>query len=350
MLNRRNFIRSLVASLVVAPSLSRAGDNKASLPKLLPKRLSTGSKVAIVTPASAVFDPMDLQIAKESFEAIGLEVVVGKHALDRFGYLAGTDENRAADVNAAFADPSVDGIIALRGGWGCNRILPLLDYASIAANPKILLGYSDITSLLNAIYAKTGMVSFHGPVGISYWSDFQVEQLKQQLFDAQATVMRNYQKDTKPVAMRENRTRTITGGKAKGILVGGNLTVMTTMVGSPYMPDMRGKILMLEDVGESIYRIDRYLSTLKLAGILDQLAGIVFGHCNDCGPQRGGYGSFTLPEIFEQYFAPLKIPTYTGAQFGHIRDNHILAVGAEVEIDADAGTLKMLSPSVKKNH
>lgn len=336
-MDRRSFLQASSISLI-ATSLASPAAMAAQQKAVRPPKLKSGDTVVLVSPASAVFEKDALVVATESLQAMGLKVVHAKHVLDRYGYLAGTDKDRADDINKAFADPSIDGIVALRGGWGCNRILPYLDYSAIAKNPKVLLGYSDITSLLNAIYAKTGLVSFHGPVGISYWGEFQADQLHQTLFAGNPVTMRNYREDDGALVMRSNRAHTVVKGKATGTLVGGNLTVLTSLVGTPYLPDMRGKILMLEDVEESIYRIDRYFSTLQLAGILDQVAGIVFGHCSDCEPQKG-YGGFTLTEILEHYLTPLSVPSYVGAQFGHIRNNHILPVGLEVVLDASSQTL-----------
>lgn len=339
-MDRRGFFKASAAGLLASqliPSVSQAAPARASV---RPKALKPGDKIRLVAPAKAIFDPMELDIAKESFEAMGLNVEAGQHALDRHGYLAGQDKDRAADINDAFADKSVSGIVAVRGGWGCNRLLPYLDFATIAENPKVVLGYSDITALLNSFYQHTGLVSFHGPVGMSYWGQFQAQQVQKLLFEGQTSQMQNLPENNDALTMRSNRARTITGGKAKGVLVGGNLTVFCSLVGTPYLPDMRGKILMLEDVGEAIYRIDRYFSTLQLSGMLEQVAGVVFGHCTECEPQKG-YGGFTLMEVMEHYLKPLGVPCYVGAQFGHIKDNHILPVGGEVTLDADACTLDM---------
>lgn len=350
-MDRRSFIKTMAAGAVATSMLSSAQllATPAAASSLgagrKPKRLQAGDTVRMVAPASAVEDRHHVLIAKEAFEAMGFNVQLGEHVFAREGYFSGTDQQRADDVNRAFADPDVDGVIAVRGGWGCNRILPLLDFDMIQQNTKVLLGYSDITSLMNALYVKTGMTSFHGPNGFSYWADFQAQQFKDVLMDGKATTMRNYKEKEETLTMMTNRTTTVTSGKAQGVLVGGNLTVLASLCGTPYFPDLSGKILMLEDVGESVYRIDRFLSQLQLSGELAKVAGIVFGHCTDCDP-AGGFGSFTLHEIFEHYFKPLNVPTYTGAQFGHIKANHILPVGHVVELDADAATVKLIGSAV----
>ena len=221
--------------------------------------------------------------------------------------------------------------------------MPLLDYAVIRRNPKILLGYSDITALHCAIQARTGLVTFHGPIGSGSWNAFNVDQFKRVLLDRELVEYRNKIEAGDELVPRRNRTVTIRGGKARGQLVGGNLTVLTALAGSSYLPDFSGRILFLEDVSEAPYRVDRMFSTLKLMGALDKVAGVIFGECSDCNP-GDGYGSLTLGQILDDYLLPLKIPAYRGAMIGHIREQFIVPVGGEVELDADAGTFRLLEP------
>ena len=242
-----------------------------------------------------------------------------------------------------FADKAVKAIVCTRGGSGAARLLPLLDYAVIRRNPKILLGYSDITALHCAIQAKTGLVTFHGQIGSGSWNKFNVDQFQRVLLDRELPEYRNKSDIGDELVRRQNRTWTIRGGKARGELIGGNLTVLTALAGSPYLPDFSSKILFLEDVSEAPDRVDRMFSTLKLMGALDRIAGFVFGQCTDCDP-GDGYGSLTLEQILDDYIRPLRIPAYRGAMIGHIREQFILPVGGMVELDADAGTLRMLEP------
>jgi muramoyltetrapeptide carboxypeptidase len=347
-MDRRTFVKaSSLGVLLSQTSIVSAESSSQSSPQpIFPKRLKKGDTIVLVAPAGALSHKLDLDIAVESFQAIGLKVTVGKHALDRDGYFAGKDKDRAADINTAFADPEVKGIFAIKGGWGCNRILPFLDFEIIAKNPKIIFGYSDITTLLNSLYQRTGLVSFHGPVGVSYWGQDQAEQMRKMLFEGGKFTIKNQpSKDDKALTQRKNRIQVINSGIVQGRLVGGNLTVLTSMVGTPYLPDMQGKILFLEDVSESIYRVDRYLSTLQLAGKLEQLTGVAFGQCTDCNPEKG-YGGFTLLEILEHYFKPLGIPAFMGGQFGHVRDNNIIPIGVHVELNADQGSLRLLESPV----
>jgi muramoyltetrapeptide carboxypeptidase len=341
--DRRAVLRQLAMSL---PALLVAGSVVRGEPRVLkPRRLRPGSLVGLINPAGATFDRADVDFTRETLEALGLRAVEGEHLLSRYGYLAGRDEERAADVNAMFRDRSVDALLAVRGGWGCSRILPLLDYEAIGGNPKILVGYSDITAILLAVYARTGLVTFHGPDGISTWNDFSVSYFRRVLFEAEAVVMENPTETGGQLAQRDDRVETITGGKASGRLLGGNLSVLAAMVGSPYLPDWKGSILFLEDVGEDIYRVDRMLTQLRLAGILGQISGFVFGKCTGCGPGVG-YGSLTLPEVFADHVAPLGIPAWYGAMIGHIKDKFTVPLGVTAEIDADRGVIQLAESAV----
>jgi len=281
-MNRRRFIGSGVAAAAVAALTPRSGPASAASPSAIkPKRLAAGDTVGIVAPASATFNTVDLQIARESLEALGLKVQVGGHVLDRHGYLAGQDTDRAADINRFFADPAIRALLPLRGGWGASRLLPSLDYDAIRRNPKIVLGYSDITALHMAIAAKTGLITFHGPNGMGRWDDFSVNWVRRVLFEGEAVTLENLHDKGEFLVQTENRVQTITPETARGRILGGNLTVLTAIMGSPYVPDFTGAILFVEDVGEDIYRIDRMLTTLKLAGILDRLRGFVWGTCSE---------------------------------------------------------------------
>lgn len=326
---------------------SRAEGAAARGAAVRPRRLRPGDTVGLVAPATATFFPVDIDIAEEALTAMGLKVKRGAHLLDRFGFLAGRDRDRAADINGFFADSSIAGIVALRGGWGCARLLPYLDYEVIARHPKVVLGYSDITALLNGIHAKTGLVTFHGPVGVSRWNSFNHDYMKRVAFDGEAVTFRNLREmEEDELAQRKNRVRTISPGTARGRMLGGNLTVLTSILGSPYVPDFTGAILFLEDTDEAPYRVDRMMTQLKLAGILEKVRGVVFGECTDCEPGEGSYGSLTLEEILTDHLKPLGIPAWHNAMIGHIPKQFTVPVGVEVEIDAVAGAIRMVEPAV----
>ncbi|WCL55243.1 S66 peptidase family protein [Gimibacter soli] len=353
-LGRRGFLKAagaLAATAAtmgsLAPTAAAKSPARPAKPGLKPKRLKRGDTVAIVAPSGVLWEKTNLPLATESLAAMGLKSKVFPHAMDRYGYLAGTDENRAADLMAAFRDPGIDAIFCLRGGWGAARILPYLDFEVIRANPKILLGYSDITALHAALAAKTGLVTYHGPNAGSSWYTFEAEMLQALMFDGEKVEYRTVPRNDGTLVARANRTHTITPGKAEGRLVGGNLTVFTSLMGSPYFPDLNGCILCLEDVGEKIYRVDRMITQLALGGHLKGLKGIVLGGFTDCGPDEAEpFGGFTLIEVFEQHFAKLGIPVFAGAQFGHIKENFTLPLGARAMIDADAGIIRLVEPAV----
>ncbi|MDJ0737808.1 MAG: LD-carboxypeptidase [Nostocaceae cyanobacterium] len=336
-INRRKFLKTLGIATFSSQIVSFAAQANLSVNNVLkPRRLQVGDTVGLISPAGIV-DTEDIAKAKQTLAALGLKVKLGRHILDRYGYLAGKDVDRAADVNSMFVDKSVKAIIAMRGGWGCNRILPLLNYSLIRSHPKILIGYSDITSLLLAINARSRIVTFHGPVAISSWNGFTLDYLKPILFERKAVTMQN-------TLITEIRRRTINSGKARGKLVGGNLSVLTAMVGSFYLPSWHHSILFVEDIGEDIYRIDRMLTQLKNTGILNTIYGFIFGECSNCS--TGNKPSLTLLQVLKDHLQPLGIPAWYGAMIGHIKDKFTLPIGINVEIDADAATLKMLEAAV----
>jgi muramoyltetrapeptide carboxypeptidase len=312
-----------------------------------PRRLRPGDTIGLIEPATASDEAFQLTLVEEAVTAMGLKPRRAANLFDRHGYLGGTDEARAAGVNAMFRDPEVKAIFAVRGGWGSARMLPLLDWPMIRANPKLLLGFSDITALHMAIAAKAGFVTLHGPNGGSAWGKASVDHFKAIAFDGTAPLLTNPVGSEDRLAQRLWRTQTITRGRARGHLLGGNLTVLTALTGTEYLPDFTGSILFLEDVDEAEYRIDRMLTQLGQAGVLGKLAGVVFGQCTNCtGSTSGRYGGFTVTDILRHHLGRLGVPAYQGAWFGHIADQFTLPVGGMAEIDADAGTIRLLAPVV----
>jgi muramoyltetrapeptide carboxypeptidase len=356
MATRREILTSttlaLFGSLLAGTRPAGAGQTagqRASLPAprgpVKPPRLKAGDTVGLVIPSSAQWDPTSVEILLESLTALGLKGKLGKHVFDRRGYFAGRDEDRASDLDAMFADPEVDAIHCIRGGWGAARLLPLLDWATIAKFPKILVGYSDITALLLALHAKTGLVTFHGPNGSSAWNTFNLNWMKRVLWDGEAATFANLKETDDTLVPVKNRTRTIAPGKARGRLLGGNLTVLTTIIGSGYLPDFKDSILFVEDVEEAPYSLDRMFTQLKLAGILGQAKGVVWGTCDKCTPGEG-FGSLTIPDILDDHVKSLGVPAFSGAMIGHVDRQFTLPLGVQVELDADAGTITMLESAV----
>ncbi len=309
------------------------------------KKLKTGDTVALISPCAAIFTQEPVDIAVEALEKCGLKVKKGKHLMAKEGHLAGNDQERAKDLNTAFADEQVSAVICLRGGSGGARILPLIDYNLIKKNPKILVGFSDVTALLLSIYAKTGLITFHGQNGIASWTELARKYYFGLLFENQLMEFSKPEAPENAWVQKKGRTRTITAGSSQGTLIGGNLTVLCGILGSDYVPDFKGAILFLEDTNEELYRIDRLMAQLMLAGILDKIRGFIFGHCTNCQPGRG-YGSSTFDEIMDQYIKPLKIPAFSGAMIGHIEWQFTLPIGSTVQMDAAAGTFKLINKAL----
>jgi muramoyltetrapeptide carboxypeptidase len=277
--------------------------------------------------------------------ALDLKTKRGPNVLNRRGYLAGSDEERAADLNAMIRDGDVRAIHCVRGGWGSARLLSLLDFDAFGRSPKAVIGFSDITALLLALHTRTGVITFHGPNGSSEWNPFNVDWFRRVLFDGAVVTFENLRDKGELLTYTENRTQTITPGTARGRLLGGNLTVLTTLLGSPYLPDFDGCILFVEDVHEAPYRIDRMFTQLNLAGVLSRVRGVVWGTCSECEPGEG-YGSLTVTDVLDDHVKPLGVPAYQGAMIGHVDRQFTLPVGLEVEMDATVGTIRMLEAAV----
>ncbi len=344
---RREIMAGLVAVLSAPPVFAAPGAPSYKAHRK-PPRLRVGDTVGLIEPASASDEPFQIQLVEEAIVAMGLKPKRAPHILDKYGYLAGADRDRATDVNAMFADKDVRAIFAVRGGWGSARLLPFLDWDIIRANPKLLTGFSDITALHMAIAAKGGFISLHGPNGGSAWGKSSWDSFREIAFDGGTPLFKNPDGGEDRLVQRRWRTRVLGEGqgKAQGRLLGGNLTVLTALAGTPYLPTFDGAILFLEDVGEAEYRIDRMLTQLGQAGVFKNLKGVVFGQCTDCVDKDASYSGFTLNDVLTQHLGSLGIPAYQGAWFGHIADQFTLPVGGLAEIDADAGTLRLLEPAV----
>ncbi len=263
----------------------------------------------------------------DNARTLGWEPVVGATVLGRRGYLAGSDAERAADLNRALADPAVDAVWCLRGGYGVMRILDVLDYEALLTRPKAVIGYSDITALHLAIGARARLISFHGPTARGTLTPFSRDSLERAVVQG---------RDSCGVA---GRARTLHGGRAVGRLTGGNLALVAALIGTPYAASLDGAILLLEDVGEAVYRIDRMLRQLRLAGALRGLRGIVFGAFTDRGDEAD---ALPLDDVLQETADALAVPCIAGAPIGHIDDQWTLPLGAMAELDADARRVSVL--------
>jgi len=344
MLSRRSAIGSLgglAAALALAPAPAAAPSGRK------PARLRPGDTVGLIEPAGFSDGEAQIEAVKYTVSGMGLVPRVAPHVGARYGYLAGTDEQRARDINALFADSEVKGLFAVRGGWGCARLLPFLDWDAIRANPKLLIGFSDVTALHLAFAARAGFPSIHAPNAANGWNTISWESLWRLAFSGETPTFAPPQAPEIALDPPERwRIATVRPGKARGRLLGGNLSVLSALVGTPWLPEFDGAILFLEDVGEAEYRIDRMLSQLALAGILGKAAGVVFGQCTRCTAGVEAYSGFTVPQLLEQYLRPLGVPAFGGANIGHVANQLSLPVGVDVEIDAEAGTIRVLEPAV----
>ncbi|QYJ08473.1 LD-carboxypeptidase [Qipengyuania flava] len=314
----------------------------ASPPRVKPPRLRAGDTVGLVAPASAVTLPYELDRALHWVRGMGLVPRQGANLGEQFGYLAGQDAQRAEDINAMFADPDVRAIFAVRGGWGGARVLERLDWDAIRAHPKLVIGYSDTTALHFAIATRAGYPSLHAPNAASRWEAASWESLWRIAFAGEAVTLGG----DKLEAEVGRPGQTLVPGIARGRLIGGNLTILSTLMGTPWLPSMDGAILFLEDINEEPYRIDRMLQQLKLAGVFDMVSGVVFGQCTRCASRDPEYRGFSVEDVLAQHLGELGKPVITGFNTGHVRNQLVLPVKTRVELDAGARTLRMLEPAV----
>lgn len=339
MMNRKGFLKLLSVG-GFGTLVANTGNHSNVKNPIKPKKLQKGDTIGLISPGFILPDSTKYDEIIDQIQKLGYKVKEGPNARNKYGYLAGKDKERAADLNAMFANDSVDAIMPFRGGWGCNRILPLIDFGIIRNNPKILVGYSDITTLLLSIYAKTGLVTFHGPVGKSKWTNYTTSHFKEVLSGRQ----RLFDIPNKNLCEECDELSVITPGKASGTLLGGNLSVLSAMMGSDYLPNWNNSILFLEDVGEDVYRLDRMLTQLKLNGVLEEISGFIFGQCTSC--EMSSSHSLSLQQVFDDHIKPLGIPAFSGAMTGHIDNMITLPVGLGVEIDAQEGTIKLKEDAV----
>lgn len=344
-MKRRAFITSISTAAVLA-AIPRIYPKVSAQDKIKPARLKPGDTLGLIAPGSYISED-ELKESKDNLEMLGYKIFYNERILSKTGYLAGTDESRAEEVNLMFANKKVNGIICARGGYGCARILPKLDYKIIKNNPKVIIGYSDITALLNGIQAETGLVTFHGPVGISSFNEFSVTYFNEVLVHPEKDLVLISAKaeDEKD----NNGIKTIVSGKAVGELFGGNLSIINSLIGTKYDFSGEGKIIFLEEIGEEPYRIDRMLTQLIQSGKFDKAAGIAMGVFKDCEPKEKDPSfstSFSLMEVLFDRLSNFKIPVIYGMSFGHIKNKFTLPIGIKAELDTINQTITLLENSV----
>lgn len=350
-MNRRELIKNTAAGLVAFSTLNNSkiqalanniedSTNKQNAEIIKPKALKFGDKVGVIAPATSVTDPEDIYRAKETLNYFGLEGIFGKSLKNGSGYKTRTVKERLDDFHAMFEDKSIKGVFCVRGGYGTPGLLDKINYELIKANPKVFCGYSDITALHLAINKKSNLLTFHGPVLLSNFSKYTEDSFRKAIFSNEK--IGEY---SNPIGKRNFRnsfpTMTIVKGSAEGALIGGNLSLVAALMGTPYEIDTVGKIVFLEDVGEQPFRIERMLTQLKLAGKFDNAAAVIFGKCEDCTPS-GNVWDRSLGEVIQEVLGDLKIPVLSGLMIGHTAEQLTLPQGIKAELDADEATLDIL--------
>ncbi len=307
-----------------------------------PKRLKNGDLIGLITPASTPADSSAIEKSVNYFEQVGYRVEVGKNTGKVHGYLAGTDEERLSDLHYMFGKKEVKAIFSLRGGYGTPRILDKIDYKIIKKNPKILVGYSDITALQSAIFVKANLVTFAGPMPAVDFSN-EVSEYTQEMFWRLVTSNKKYGKIKLP---ESEHITGLTKGLASGKVIGGNLATLTSLAGTEYFPSFKDKILMLEDVGELPYRIDRMLNQLRLLKIFDMVKGIILGTFVDCNELDPDKKTLTLGEVIDDYFGKFKKPVVYNFRHGHIKDMVTVPYGINFKMNANKGAVEIIESAV----
>ena len=305
----------------------------------LPRRLSTHDLIGIIAPASPVEDESKTEQGIRYLEGLGYRTVIGKHVRERTGYLAGSDDARAEDIHAMFANRRVKAVFCLRGGYGSPRLLSRLDYRLVARNPKIFVGYSDITALHLAFWSKSRLVTFHGPM-LAVDMAGGMDPLAEESFWRTLTSG----EDCLPLLRWEpaaSRTKAVSG-----TLLGGNLSLLVSLLGTPFQPDFGKSIVFLEETGEEPYRIDRMMTQMRNAGIFRRAGGVALGAFTNCAARVSFPRTFTVDEIMQNMALMTGKPFIAGLPFGHMPGTVTLPVGIRASFDLEKGSAKSLGQAV----
>lgn len=307
-----------------------------------PARLKKGDTIGLISPASSPDDLSRVEESTKYLERLGYKVKIGKNVGNYHGYLAGTDDERLEDLHSMFSDKTVKAIMCLRGGYGAFRLLDKINYKMIQKNPKIFVGYSEITALQNAIFSKTGLITFAGPMPAVDFVN-SISPFTEEWFWKVITSNKKIGKVKYP---ENSKMPFINKGTANARILGGNLAVFSTMLGTDFFPDMKDKILLLEDIDEKPYKIDRMLNQLRLAKVFKGLKGVILGRFVECYEQDPNKKTLTLGEVIEHYFKVLKIPTIYTFPHGHIKDFITIPMGLKIGLNATKGTVEFLENAV----
>ncbi|MEE9429459.1 MAG: LD-carboxypeptidase [Melioribacteraceae bacterium] len=307
-----------------------------------PPKLNKGDVIGIISPASSSSDFSKIESGVKYLEKLGYRTKVGEHVGREHGYLAGSDDERLSDLHSMFKDKNVKAIFSVRGGYGSGRLLDKINYSLIKKNPKIFVGYSDITALQSAILKKTGLVTFAGPMLATDFSS-KANKYTEENFWRVITSKRKIGKLNNP---KNDVFETMISGRGEGTLVGGNLAVFNSIMGTSYFPNIKNSILLLEDIGEAPYKIDRMFNQLKLGEIFEQVNGIILGKFVDCKDESKSKKTIKLDEVIDNYFSKLKIPVIYNFSHGHIKENLTMPIGINCEINSSRGFVKIKESAV----
>jgi muramoyltetrapeptide carboxypeptidase len=307
-----------------------------------PRKLQQGDLIGIISPASSVNDPSRLDKGVHYLEKMGYNVLVGKNVGKYNGYLAGTDQERLDDLHSMFSNKKVKAIFCLRGGYGAARLVDKLDYKLIRNNPKIFAGYSDISALHLAMFYKTGLITFAGPmVGVDFYDE--VSTFTEEMFWRLLSSSKKFGKIENP---DDEHILSLNSGTANGRIVGGNLSVISGLVGTEYFPDLKDKILLIEEMGEVPYKIDRMFNQMRLSGMFKGLKGVVIGSFRDCHELDPNKKTLTLGEVITDYFSQLKKPVVYNFRHGHLKDNITVPIGINLRINASRKFVEIAESAV----
>jgi muramoyltetrapeptide carboxypeptidase len=307
-----------------------------------PPHLKKGDLIGLISPASTPDNLEKINQGVRYLESLGYRVVVGKNVGKVRGYLAGTDDERLEDLHSMFRNKDVKAIFCVRGGYGTIRILDKIDYSLIRKNPKILVGYSDITSLQLAIFQKTGLVTFSGPMAAVDFAG-EVNKYTEEVFWKMVSSTKPFGKLHNP---ENERISCLSKGKAKGILLGGNLSLVCSLLGTSFLPKFDKAILFLEEVDEKPYRIDRFFAQMRLAKIFDKVNGIVLCNFTDCEETDPSKKSLSLNDVIGDYFEKLKKPVVYNLVYGHINPKNTIPIGVKTLVDCEKRTVEILESCV----
>jgi len=307
-----------------------------------PKRLNHGDTIGIISPASSPDDLSKINRGVEYLEKIGYRVEIGKNVGNQEGYLAGSDLQRLSDLHEMFRNKNIKAIFSIRGGYGSGRLLDKIDYHLIRNNPKIFVGYSDITALQLAFFSQTGLVTFGGPMVAVDFHD-EISPFTEEVFWRTITSNKKIGRIQNP---RNEKFYLLNKGRGQGRLLGGNLSILTSLIGTEYLPKFKDSILILEDVNEAPYRIDRMLNQLRLAKILKKVKGIILGHFIDCYETDPAKQTFSLNEVIIEYFQNSELPVLYNVKHGHIKENITIPFGLKCSLNATRGFIEILENAV----